>query len=194
MNNLAYFVEDDPEEKTGEVIFFVDEVSAKEYQEEYEEEYNLLRMPEWDKYSKLGYIPAEKWIENHGSWLECNHCNKIVDQEKWDYENDMPLTPVYVKNILYCSKECLEEEQVKLNRNKQSLDTAIKTFTNLFPFCIPIIPAYFYRQNSTFIEFEFEGGKGCWNGDDPDYVCIASVYIEEFNKAKKLYQDSLKNN
>jgi hypothetical protein len=65
---------------------------------------DLPRLPEFDQYAQLGYVPAEAYF-NAGWWHECHWCGATVQEDSEESE-----FPVFEKSRSYCCQWCFDED------------------------------------------------------------------------------------
>lgn len=66
------------------------------------------RCPEYDEYWRQKQVPTQRLI-NDGWRLECEQCYTVVDNDYWDYENDVGLIGgKVIDNLVLCSSKCVQ--------------------------------------------------------------------------------------
>ena len=181
---LAYTCRIQDEAPYGAYIKFAHSKNQLLRKEEFDE---VERTPQHDRFAELGYIPA-KQLHNDGWTLCCDECEKEVNDEGWDYEEDVQLNPVFVKSRVYCSQQCYSDclnSRIAVRRRKEGV---IKFLTSKYP-GIEVRYCHVDRDRS-YVNFKFPGGQGDvdWNDADPNHVRIQQRDLEAWQGFKQRIQ------
>lgn len=125
----------------------------------------------FDQYSP-GPVPAKQLFHEHGWTLYCDGCGHGVWKEKAEVEDK---TPVFVKDTVFCSKDC----RVKFDRKMADTDHLFLQAFKEIQSCCP--DAKLYRQWSTedqigtvevFVQFSFPGAESMalWRSGAPTLI------------------------
>lgn len=187
----AYWAELDDATGEGETVFLSDlDVAPQNLLKTTENlcAWSLKRTSEFDEFVKLGYVPAKDWIKA-GGWLTCSHCDRKVDEEAWDYEEDVPLNPVFCGRDVYCSPECQEDEKAKAKQRREYREEILKLFREKFPFCTPVVGRHFYSRLDSIVEFTFPGirYRARWDASKPGYASISRADKAAWDAAEEAF-------
>lgn len=170
----AYITKND---EGSSVVFANDESHAYDLSDYAE---TVKRAPEFDEYWWLGRVP-EKVLLAHNWYCKCPECDTLFNSEAWDYDEDKPLEPVEHGHDLFCSVDCLESfnERVQLGKIQ---NTQIKCFLRSK---FPGITRLHIFGSTAF--FRFPGGKHEveWSADHPEIVKLWAMDVEAWSIFEK---------
>ncbi len=171
---LAFYVENEDE---ANIVFAASEAELEE-SGEWE---TIRREPGYDCYSEMPFVPAGLLVQN-GWWFECWECTTRVDDDRWDYELDEPLEPVYRGRAVFCSSSCehtyLEDMRFRKEKKDQGLQYLEKKFPGI------TIKGTFFTNLCENVSFNFPGGKYVaeWERSDKgEFVSIRPEDLEAWN-------------
>jgi|GEM_PF-3146010 hypothetical protein len=183
--SVAWYVED--EEEGADIVFALEKAQAavagacKLWSEP--EILKVERLPEYDHYAALGYVPAEI-LYNDGWTFECPHCfcnvskNNEEEDERWE-----PLEPKFNRKVAFCSRDCQADFNAKSKRIQEEKDKAQKYLLELFPGISFTRCWGGYELNPLVVEFHFPGGVKAvrWEAKDPKQLDVIKTDLDAWN-------------
>jgi hypothetical protein len=140
-----------------------------------EDEEAGIPCPQYDEYWIQQHVPLTRLIEDGWRW-ECEQCYTVVDNDYWDYEEDVELVgSLITKNYVLCSTNCVEEYN-KETRICQQIKGVVHSRW-------PRVTVKFVNPK-TLTCYLYFGGKGSayWECKNPDSVLINLVDKETWEK------------
>lgn len=211
----AYYIEvEDSWESEGEVVFAKSEKEARGKagaigMRGYDEVDSCKRMPEFDKFADLGYVPLKEKFEAGWWGIECDWCGREISDSAIDnYEDELeeweiyheegesapePYNPQFEdRNMAFCCTTC----QTKWHKRSDKL-TQLKVETQanletLYPECTVKYAGGNYRDGTVDFDLIVPGlkYKVTYESDYPDTMLVSQCDIE----AWKTYKESKINN
>ncbi len=147
----------------------------------------ITRKPEYDSYVDLGYVPAERLVSD-GWTFRCYECDKEVNSEHWDYEEDVQLHPVYSGRVVFCSQICHDFYHHQKQLTKENKERTYADLMSRFPGIE--ITCGWAGPDRAHVTFTFPGGEGDveWTSEDPTHVYIQQRDLDAWNA----YKESIK--
>lgn len=152
-----------------------------EIENNYEEGYQVERKPEYDKYEKLSYVPPKVLIED-GWWFYCDKCDKRIDYEYYDYEQEESLNPVFDKEKIFCSMECCDNYNQEVLAEKKLKEDSVQFIKHRFPKAD--IKLFLGHSKRMHVEFELPklNYRVKYDSKFKDSVTVIQSDIENFEK------------
>lgn len=106
------------------LIFSTSDVAAKkrgadELNGSFEDIESCVRKPEFDAFSKQGWVPAEVLIE-HDWTVECGNCYMAVNSDLESPDGD-ELCPVFEGSEVWCSQGCKDDFHLSRRRREATM-------------------------------------------------------------------------
>lgn len=191
MSRLAWYVEDDNGSETnGVIVFATNEEQAKDIGASKlwsEEEYvTVKRIPEYDQYAHQKYVPL-KVLHDNGWSFYCYYCEKEINSECFDYEEDVEINPVFEEKKIFCSSDCKYNHYIDIDICKKRVTQARAVLMSQY---LGIYDLHVYSGGvdyDTYATFKFPGGKYKvdWNSSDGNHVYIKRSDKEAWDKFVK---------
>lgn len=173
---FAYLVED--EERCSVTFAFNDahaqQVGASKFWSE-AEAVTAKRMPEYDRYSLLGYVPPLILLNEVYAWTSCDHCGIHIHTGGVVYNDDgdeIKVTPVAVDNLIYCSEGCRKADEEARERHRIMATQVRAVLRSRWPGISRIF--VYAGDNRLSATFRFPGGRYLaeWSCGQPESVVI----------------------
>lgn len=121
------------------------------------------RIPDYDRYYGLGYVPLEELIKN--SWaLQCDNCEKTITHETID--------PVIVGNTIFCCGDCNRSYYERIEEKKQTHARVSRYLLDRYPRLTNLFVVS--RKGNIEASFDFPKGKysARWQMNIPDIISV----------------------
>jgi hypothetical protein len=146
----------------------------------------IERRPEYDCFAELGFIPDGLLFQDGWSSF-CWECDRTIDSDCWDYEEDVELHPVFEGQRSFCSEACCNGWHEERRRRRELKAEAIALVTNRYPGSVieSVSVGLFGPTSKQRVEFSVPGVAGVvWDSAEPDFVLIRKYDLEDWQAYK----------